>query len=54
VENLRDPKDAMIVAAAIVGRATVIITGDQDLLVLEAVAGVKMLTPRDFLASGAF
>jgi uncharacterized protein len=55
VENLRDPKDAMIVAAAIVGRATVIITGDQDLLVLEAVAGIKILTPRDFLLdSGAF
>jgi uncharacterized protein len=49
VENLRDPKDAMIVAAAIVGSASVIITGDQDLLVLGEVSGVKILTPRDFL-----
>jgi uncharacterized protein len=49
VENLRDPKDAMIVAAAIVGNAGVIITGDQDLLVLGEVNGVKILTPRDFL-----
>jgi uncharacterized protein len=49
VENLRDPKDAMIVAAAIVGNAGVIITGDQDLLVLGEVNGVKILMPRDFL-----
>jgi uncharacterized protein len=52
VENLRDPKDAMIVAAAIVGKADVIVTGDQDLLVLDTVAGIKILTPRDFLVSG--
>jgi uncharacterized protein len=50
VENLRDPKDAMIVSAAIVGNADVIITGDQDLLVLGEVGQIRILTPRDFLA----
>jgi uncharacterized protein len=49
VENLRDPKDAIIVAAAIVGNADVIITGDKDLLVLGAVGQIRIITAKDFL-----
>jgi uncharacterized protein len=49
VPNLRDPKDAIIVAAAVAGDANVIVTGDQDLLVLGEVEGISMLLPYDFL-----
>jgi uncharacterized protein len=50
VPNLRDPKDAIIVAAAVAGNADAIITGDQDLLVLVTVEGIPILLPRDFLS----
>lgn len=49
VPNLRDPKDSIIIAA-ISGRAELIVTGDQDLLVLEEIAGIKILLPKDLLA----
>jgi uncharacterized protein len=49
VPNLRDPKDAIIVAAAIAGNVDAITTGDQDLLVLGTVEGIPILLPRDFL-----
>ncbi len=50
VANLRDPKDEIIITAAISGHATAIITGDQDLLVLATVQGVPILSPQDFLS----
>jgi uncharacterized protein len=51
VHNLRDPKDEIIIAAAVSGGANAIITEDQDLLVLVAFQGIPILSPRDFLAS---
>jgi uncharacterized protein len=51
VPNLRDPKDAIIVAAAIAGNVEAIVTGDQDLLVLGTVEGIPILLPRDFLSN---
>lgn len=45
----RDAKDDAIVACAVEGGAQFIISGDQDLLVLEAYEGVVVLTPRQFL-----
>ena len=50
VPELRDPKDAIILAAALAGNAEVIVTGDQDLLVLGKFEGVEIVTPVDFLA----
>ena len=50
IDNLRDPKDAVIIAAAIAGEAEFIISGDQDLLVLEQISGILILSPRDFIA----
>jgi uncharacterized protein len=50
VPNLRDPKDAMIIAAAGGGQAALIISGDQDLLVLGQVGEIIILSPRDFIA----
>lgn len=47
--QLRDPKDIIVLAAAIAANAEVIITGDLDLLVLVEFNGIPILTPQDFL-----
>lgn len=44
----RDPKDDYLLAYAIVGQADFLVSGDQDLLVLEKVKACQILTPRDF------
>jgi len=43
--GLRDPKDAHVLAAAIVSRCDAVVTGDRDLVVLGEVEGVKILRP---------
>jgi putative PIN family toxin of toxin-antitoxin system len=45
----RDPKDDYLLAYAIVGRADYLVTGDEDLLVLERVAGVTICQPGWFV-----
>lgn len=45
----RDPKDDVVVSCAVGGQADFIVSGDQDLLVLEAYEGVRFVTPRDFV-----
>ena len=45
----RDPDDDAVLAAAIEGRATVIATGDADLLALGEYSGIPIVTPRAFL-----
>jgi uncharacterized protein len=45
----RDRTDDVVLAAAIEGRADVIVTGDEDLLILEEHQGVAILTPQKFL-----
>lgn len=50
IPGLRDLKDAIIVASAVSGHADLIITGDQDLLVLREFSRIQILSPRDFLA----
>ena len=49
VTDCRDGKDDKFLALAIDGRADVIVTGDQDLLVLHPWRGIPILSPRDFL-----
>jgi uncharacterized protein len=49
VDNLRDPKDAIVVAAAIAGQCSVIVSGDEDLLILGTVFEIEIMTPRDFI-----
>ena len=44
----RDPKDNAILELAVSGRARTIITGDQDLLVLNPFRGITILTVRQF------
>ena len=45
----RDPDDDEVLAAAILGRAVVVITGDRDLLVLERHGDAEIVSPADFL-----
>ena len=45
----RDPKDDKFVACALVGDANYLITEDKDMLVLEVVGDVHIVTPYDFL-----
>lgn len=47
--QLRDPKDNHILAAALSANAEVLITGDQDLLVLNNFMGIAIMKPTDFL-----
>ncbi|MFO7919083.1 MAG: putative toxin-antitoxin system toxin component, PIN family [Anaerolineae bacterium] len=51
----RDPKDDYLIAYALVGRADYLVTGDADLLILEKVEDVEIVTPRELwqcIASG--
>ena len=45
----RDPDDDAVLAAAMEGRATVIVTGDADLLSLGEYEGITIMTPREFM-----
>jgi uncharacterized protein len=51
VPQLRDPDDAVILGTAIAAKATIIISGDLDLVVLEEFLGIPILTPTNFLTS---
>lgn len=44
--NVRDSDDAIVLATAIEAKADILVTGDQDLLVLEDSSGVKIVSPR--------
>jgi uncharacterized protein len=45
----RDPKDDKFLELAVAGQATCLITGDEDLLVLDPFRGIPIMTPRRFL-----
>lgn len=46
----RDPKDDKFLELALSGRATHVISGDNDLLSLNPFRGVAIITPQEFLA----
>ncbi len=46
---VRDPKDEMVLACAIGGKADCIVTGDQDLLTLQVYEGIPIWTVAHFL-----
>jgi putative PIN family toxin of toxin-antitoxin system len=50
VQACRDPRDDKFLALAVNGEAGVIITGDQDLLVLDPFRDVRILEPAAYLA----
>jgi putative PIN family toxin of toxin-antitoxin system len=45
----RDPNDDMVLATAVAAKANLIVTGDQDLLVLKVYEGIDVISPRRFL-----
>jgi uncharacterized protein len=49
VSVCRDPKDNMYLELALSGKADVIITGDNDLLILHPFINIPIITPKDFL-----
>ncbi len=46
---IRDPKDDYLLAYAVVGEADYLVTGDADLLDLEQVGSLRIITAREFL-----
>ena len=46
----RDPKDDQVLEAAIAGRADIIVSGDDDLLVLHPFESIPIVIPSIFLA----
>ena len=50
VTDCRDPKDNKFLELALNGKATHIVSGDEDLLVLHSFRGIPILTPQGFLA----
>lgn len=46
----RDPKDNKFLEVAVAGKADVIVSGDEDLLVLNPFSGIPIVTPADFLS----
>jgi uncharacterized protein len=45
----RDPDDDRVIACAIAARADFLITGDDDLLTLQGIEGVRIVSPAAFL-----
>ncbi len=43
---VRDPDDDIVLAAAVAGRADLLVTGDEDLLALREYDGIAIVTPR--------
>jgi putative PIN family toxin of toxin-antitoxin system len=52
-DAVRDPNDLRVLAAAVGGRATHIVSGDRDLTDLQSFAGIYILTPRAFIETFA-
>lgn len=51
VTACRDVKDNKFLELAVSGKADYIVSGDEDLLVLNPFRGIPILTPRNFLNS---
>ena len=49
VTACRDPKDDKFLALALAGRATLLLTGDDDLLALNPFRGISILSPAQYL-----
>ena len=47
--RLRDPSDELVLAGAILGRAEIIVSGDDDLLSAARESPIRILSPRAFM-----
>lgn len=52
ISACRDPKDNKLLELAVSGRASHIVTGDSDLLVLDPFQSIRILSPSRFLELG--
>ena len=50
IDICRDPKDNKFLELAVSGEADFIVSGDQDLLVLNPFRNIEIVTANDFLA----
>lgn len=50
VTDCRDVKDNKFLELAVSGKADCIVSGDEDLLILNPFRGIPVLTPREFLS----
>jgi hypothetical protein len=51
ITDCRDPKDNKYLELAFTGKAKYLITGDNDLLVLNPFRGIKIIKPEEFLVN---
>ena len=51
IAECRDPTDDKFLELAVSGNASYLVTGDDDLLVLDPFRGIRILSPREFLDS---
>ena len=51
IEACRDQRDNKFLELAVCGRADVLISGDEDLLVLDPFRNVTIVTPQEFSAN---
>ncbi len=49
IQECRDPKDDKFLELAINGKADFIITGDQDLLIMNPYRNIRIISPMDYL-----
>lgn len=49
IDTCRDPKDNKVLELAVSGKAHCIVTGDEDLLILNPFRGIPILTAGEFL-----
>ena len=47
-KNCRDPKDEIYLSAAVASKSHFLVTGDKDLLVLNAIEQTQIINPRQF------
>jgi predicted nucleic acid-binding protein len=52
VRACRDPRDDKFLELAVNGEALLIVTGDDDLLILDPFRGIPIVTPVAYLAQG--
>ena len=50
ISDCRDVKDNKFLELAVSGKADCIVSGDEDLLILNPFRGISILTPREFLS----
>lgn len=50
INECRDPDDNKFLELGVCGNADVLVSGDDDLLVLNPFRGIDIVTPRDFLS----